>query len=77
MIVAGASNYVEENKNDYPKTSGNVYCVTLQTLVDEGDLSKDLKDSEGNEIDLNKYVKINIASNQYNYNIVDSCTEVK
>ena len=77
LITTGASNYVDENKNDFPKTSGNTYCITLQTLVEDNKVSSDLLDSEGNELNLNKYVKVNIVNNQYNYEIVDSCTEVK
>lgn len=77
LITTGASNYIDENKNDFPKVSGNKYCITLQTLVDDNKVSKDLVDSEGNELDLNKYVKVGISNNQYNYDIVDSCTEVK
>lgn len=77
LIIAGASNYVDENKNDFPKINGNVYCITIQTLVDDNKVSKDLMDSEGNEIDLDKYIKVDITNNQYSYNIVDSCTEVK
>ena len=77
LITTGASNYIDENKNDFPKTSGNTYCITLQTLVDDNKVSKDLVDSEGNELDLNKYVKVGISNNQYTYDIVDSCTEIK
>jgi len=77
LITTGASDYIEENKNDFPKTSGNIYCIKLQTLVDDNKVSKDLVDSEGNELDLGKYVKVEILNNQYTYDIVDSCTEVK
>jgi len=77
LITTGASNYVDENKNDFPKVSGNTYCITLQTLVDDNKVSKDLVDSKGDKLNLNKYVKVEILNNQYTYNIVDSCTEVK
>jgi len=73
LIIIGAENYVDENKNDYPKTNGKVYCITLQTLVNDNKLSKDLKDSKGNSINLNKYIKVTV-NNNYDYNIVDSCT---
>lgn len=77
LITTGASNYIDENKNDFPKINGNKYCITLQTLVNDNKVSKDLVDSEGNKLDLNKYVKVGISNNQYTYDIVDSCTEVK
>ena len=75
LIIAGASNYVEENKNSFPKIEGNNYCIILQTLVDDNKLSKDLKDSDGDNIDLNKYVKVDIKNNNYSYTVSDSCTE--
>lgn len=77
LITTGASNYIDENKNDFPKINGNIYCIKLQTLVEDNKVSKDLVDSEGNELDLNKFVKISILNNQYAYDIVDSCTEVR
>lgn len=77
LIIAGASNYVDENKNKFSKISENVYCITLQTLVDDNKVSKDLTDSEGKELNLNRYVKVGVLNNQYTYDIVDSCTEVK
>lgn len=77
LITTGAGNYIDENKNDFPKIGGNKYCIALYTLVDDNKVSKDLVDSEGNKLDLNKYVKVGISNNQYTYDIVDNCTEVK
>lgn len=77
LIKAGADNYLDENKNDFPKVNNNVYCISLQTLVDEGKVSNDLFDSKGNKLDLSKSVKVNVVNNQYKYDIVDSCSEVK
>ena len=77
LIIVGASNYVDENKNNYPKIDSNVYCVTLQTLVDDNKVSKDLTNSKGDKIDLTKYVQISISGNKYDYVLVDSCAEVK
>ena len=58
LIIAGAGNYVDENKNDFPKSEGSTYFIALQILVDDNKVSKDLADSEGNRMDLNKYVNI-------------------
>ena len=73
LIITGAVNYVDENKNNFPKVSGNTYCVILQTLVDNNKISKDLVDSKGNKLDLTQYVKVRISNNQYTYDIVDNC----
>lgn len=74
LIIASSSNYVEENKNSFPKIEGETYCITLQTLADDNKLSKDLKNSNGDNIDLNKYVKVDIINNNYSYTVTDSCT---
>ena len=73
LITTGAGNYIDENKNDFPKIHGNKYCITLQTLVDDNKVSKDLVDSEGNKLDLNKFVKVEVNKNSYNYSITDTC----
>ena len=73
IIIVGAKNFVEENKNDFPKINGEYYCIEFQELVDENKISKDLKDSEGNEISLENYVKVTISDNKYNYEITDEC----
>ena len=73
IIIVGASDFVEENKNDFPKIAGEYYCIQFQDLVDENKISKDLKDSEGNKVNLENYVKVTISDNKYNYEITDEC----
>ena len=73
IIIVGASDYVEENKNDFPKINGKQYCIEFQNLVNENKISKDLKDSEGNKINLENFVKVIINDNKYNYEITDEC----
>lgn len=72
IIIVGASDYVEENKNDFPKINRE-YCIKIETLVNENKISKDLKDSEGNKINLDNYVKVTVNDNKYNYEITDVC----
>lgn len=73
IIIVGASNFVEENKNYFPKINGKYYCIEFQELVNENKISKDLKDSEGNKINLENFVKVTIIDNKYNYEITDEC----
>ena len=75
LITTGSSNYIEENKNDFPKYDGAKYCIMLETLVNEGKLSSDIRDSKGNKLDLNKYVQVEVVNNKYEYKIADSCTD--
>ena len=78
IIINAASLYIEDNSGVYPKVNNNVYCIKLESLVNDNRLSKPLKDPVTNkEIDLNKYVKVSIINDLYNYDIVDICTEYK
>ena len=40
VIITGAKNFVEENKNGFPKINGEYYCIEFQELVDENKISK-------------------------------------
>lgn len=73
LIIANASNYLEENKSDFPKKEGNVYCITLGTLVDSGKLSYDLKDTKGEKLSLDKFIQVKVEDKKYNYLITDTC----
>ena len=78
VIINASSLYIEDNSGVYPKVNNNVYCIKLESLVNDNRLSKPLKDPVTNkEIDLNKYVKVSIINDLYNYDIVDICTEYK
>ncbi len=72
--------YVEKNQNQYPKVSGNIYCVTLTQLVNNGNLSEPLKDpSTGEEIPLSHKVKITVENNIFYSEYIgeDSCSEFR
>lgn len=58
IIYAANQLYLSENNNEYPMITGATYCVSLETLVNDGKLKKPLKDfSTGKEIALNQIVK--------------------
>lgn len=80
LIENAADLYVSSHSNDYPKNSGNVFCITLKSLVESGNLASPLTDvSTGKEIDLGQVVKATVTSNQLlEYQLVESsgCTEV-
>lgn len=74
LIIDAAKDYVEDNKNDYDRTTGNVYCLNISTLVDGGYLNEKIKDENMNDINKTKRVKISYERNKYKYDIVDECT---
>lgn len=74
IIKNGASNYVENNKNTYPENKNATYCITLNILVNAGEISKNLLiDKKGNALDLGKKVEVQIQSGQKNYKMNDQC----
>lgn len=74
IISAGRLHY-STNTKIYPKVEGNVYCVTLKTLIDEEHLNDPLIDIvTKEEIDVNKYVKATVFNNSYYYEISDECS---
>ena len=78
LIEEAASLYVDANPNQYELMNGNVYCVTLNQLVNSGNLSEPLIDSStGDKIPLTYTVKISVINNQfyYSFNGGNSCVE--
>lgn len=74
LIYSAAEIYLDKNQNDYPIYDGNVYCVALQTLVDNNELKAPIKDiRNGKDIDLKNIVKITITNAaNINYELVKS-----
>lgn len=77
-IYNSAKLYVEDNEDTYKLKSGDTYCITLQTLANKGYL-KEMKDVEsGEEIELNRVVKLQIGSDsKITYDLVKAknCVE--
>ena len=78
LIYSAGSLYLDERQNDYNRTPGNVFCVTLRELVADGKLESPVTDaSTGKEIDLGKYVKYTVNNHgglNYDSQLYDSCT---
>ena len=68
--------YISENLNDFPKNNGNIYCVTLNTLISKEYLPTKVYDSvTGKEISLDSKIEIKVENNGYAYNMNNACTE--
>lgn len=78
LIYESTENYIEMNQDKHPKIEGNVYCITLKTLVDYGYLKEPLiNPSNKEELDLNQYVKASFISDiEAVYTITSSCSEI-
>lgn len=45
LIYSAADTYMNNNKDTYPQTAGNIYCISVQTLADEHLLPFEADDS--------------------------------
>ena len=78
VIVNAADVYMSVDKDAYVKYNGNRYCITLRQLVESENLANPIYDPiNSQEISQDKFVKIDIANNEYSYKIVDTCEEIR
>ena len=79
IIFNGAEDYIDSHSNSYPMKDGNVYCITLKTLVDYGPLKSPILDaSSGEEInETDNVVKVHINGNnkEFDFLKVSECEE--
>ena len=77
LIVSSAMQYTDKYSNDLPKTQGNVYCVTVERLINEDLLPSTIENEYLGSYGLQTKVKITINNDKYNYTIDNNCIEVK
>lgn len=67
IVFDSVEEYLNDNKNTYPKYSGNVYCLDLKLLVTEGYVADNILDKK----QINQTIKINVmSSKKLDYEIV-------
>ncbi len=74
LIETATYNYMEDNRNSFDYTTGDEYCITLQTLVNNNLLKEPITYSNNEEMDLNMFVKVNVTNNEkLSYEVTDTC----
>ena len=69
ILYVDAGNYVRNN--NYNIKEGNVFCVSIGTLINEGATSIDAEDFS------EKIIKVSVDTNDnFIYSMVDNCTTV-
>lgn len=83
ILSSAVDMYIERNPNLYASTfeaDGSTYCIPFQTLVNEGLLLEDFRDSNGNAVDSSSIVKATyqVDYNSFDYELVSNseCNEV-
>ena len=56
MIEESTNLYMDDNKDLFPGTTDNVYCIPIQTLIDHGKITEDLKDVTSKDPNIKKKV---------------------
>ena len=74
LIIDATKDYINDNENNFEKTNGMTYCIPISTLIENNYLNENLKDENLNNIKATKKIKLIYNNNNFNYEIVDSCT---
>jgi len=76
LIYSATDLYLDNKENEYPKLNGATYCLTLNNLVEDGKLSSPVLDSNGDEINLDRIIAVDVIDKQYNYRMPSTCDHV-
>lgn len=78
LLYSATEKYMDENNNTYPRIIDRSYCISLQTLVDDGKLTDPITDSQtGSDIPLTNKIVITVnASKVRSYSMVETCTYI-
>ena len=80
ILFTAADQYLEQNKDIYQLTSGDIYCVSVSQLIADGLLKTPVIDATtGNEIDKNTNIKITVSHNEnktYDIDTTNACASV-
>ena len=75
LIKDASVTYVKKNKTNIEVN--NVYCLTLDDIVNDNLLSNPVKNAKGEEMDLSMKIKVTVRQNNYDVTLnVSSCSEV-
>ena len=78
ILYSATEVYVSENINSYPRTDGNVYCITIGSLVSNNLLPTKVYDAvTGEEIGQDNIVEVTVNQGQYSYSLNNNCVEKK
>ncbi len=67
LILSAAKLFVDENRLEYKKEEGNVYCILVESIVKGGYLTSPILDVSGNEIDYNTKIKASYINDKFDF----------
>ncbi len=76
LLKSATKDYMNDNKDDYPENNKNVFCIDVNTLIDNNYIDEDTVVSKDNKL-LAKIMQVSYKDSDYEYELVDSCKERK
>ena len=74
IIYDATDLYITDNVDKYPKNNGNIYCVSLESLVKGEYLPQKVYDSStATEVSLDSLVEVKVEQGNYSYNLNNNC----
>ncbi len=79
LISVATEQYMDMKSNDFKYKDKDVYCITLQSLVDSKLLQDPIMDSNNEEIELSSFVEVNVSYGEspnpnFDIEIMTECT---
>ena len=56
LLLTATDQYVDTYKNDFPKTDGNVYCVSYGDLIKDEKIPSNIPNKDGKTLDYNTLI---------------------
>ena len=76
LITTAAKDYVSDNQDDFPEVNNNVFCIDINTLIDNNYIDEDTITVQGNSI-LSKIVQVTYKKdNKSEYEVVSECSKI-
>lgn len=76
LLFTAVDQYIDSNKNEFPKTDGNTFCVSYGDLIKSENISNNIPNKSGNTIDANTMIKVLVNNGKYEYSIDNSCERI-
>lgn len=73
VLYSSATSYLDNYQSYYPKADGNIYYISLNRMINAGELSDDYLDDE--TLNANMVIKVTVENGGYQYSIIQNVNE--
>lgn len=73
IIYSATDLYISNNTSAFPKSEGNIYCITMSSLMSEGLLDEKIYEAEiKDKVDSSTVIKVDVKNNVYQKKLVEA-----